>query len=230
MTALFRLVGNFRSRVKRLLTKVAGLTPKAKDQSNRSELKVNEMKNPNEIFITGLSERVSKDDLQAYFSRFGEIETCDSFVEYGCVTFKSPNAVKQVLNSAPHYMIGDRFTNANAELVANMKNLMRATYQNRELKVSKNPYGEKMILIEGLSDEISENAIRAYFSQFGDINYCKIDAVRPSGSVNFESPSGVKKALNSAPHYIIGDRITNENDELIALVKESMHTMVQDES
>ncbi|KAI1698595.1 RNA recognition motif domain-containing protein [Ditylenchus destructor] len=91
-------------------------TVETKYQYHR-ELKVT-MKQRNEILINGLSKNVLEDDLRTYFSRFGEIETCAAFVDWGYVTFKSYNAVNQVLKSGPHYIVGDRITNENQELFA----------------------------------------------------------------------------------------------------------------
>ncbi|KAI1705237.1 hypothetical protein DdX_13705 [Ditylenchus destructor] len=65
-------------------------TVETKFQRHR-ELKVN-TKQQNEILINGLSKNDSEDDLQAYFSQFGDVETCGSFVEWGYSTFKSPDA------------------------------------------------------------------------------------------------------------------------------------------
>ncbi|KAI1691513.1 RNA recognition motif domain-containing protein [Ditylenchus destructor] len=192
--------------------------PKAKDESRR-ELKV-KVNKPNGIDIRNLSKMIPEDDLQAYFSQFGEVETCFSFKECSFVTFKSPDAVKQVLNSAPHYLIGDRITNENAELFAEMKKLMRTKCQRYpELKVD--CLSENMILIDGLSKEISQDAIRAYFSKFGQVGHSGINYF-PQGYVSFKSSDAIKQVINSGPHYIIGDRITNENIELFALVKKAM--------
>ncbi|KAI1700632.1 RNA recognition motif domain-containing protein [Ditylenchus destructor] len=236
MIARSRLVGNFlsHSRVQRQLTKVDWLSQSVRLQSTndnsekmtyqyRRVLKVN-MKQRNEIFINGLSEKVSEDDLRAYFSRFGKIETCAAFMDWGYVTFNSSYAAEQVLNSAPHYIIGDRITNENAELLTEMKKLVRTKYQRYpELKVKR--VSDKMILINDLPKEISQNAIRAYFSQFGRIEFCNVKD-RARAFVNFKSPNAVNEALKSGPHYIVGDRITNENQELFAFVERELKVTI----
>ncbi|KAI1702327.1 RNA recognition motif domain-containing protein [Ditylenchus destructor] len=194
-------------------------TVETKFQRHR-ELKVN-IKQQNEILINGLSKNVSEDDLLAYFSQFGDVETCGSFVEWGYVTFKSPDAVKQVLNFAPHYIIADKITNESAELLAVMKKFMRTKYQNyRELKFSRNPFSEYIISIDGLTQDISQDAIRDYFSQFGHVNFC--ENKWPKGWVSFKSSNAVNEVLNSGSHHIVGDRIINENQELFALMKKAM--------
>ncbi|KAI1710349.1 RNA recognition motif domain-containing protein [Ditylenchus destructor] len=90
-----------------------------------------------------------------------------------------------------------------------------------ELKVTKNPVGDRTILIDGLSEEISKEAIQDYFSQFGDVELCRIPFGNQSAYVTFKSPKAVNHVLNCAPHYIAGDKITQE----IPMAKEENETL-----
>ncbi|KAI1701399.1 RNA recognition motif domain-containing protein [Ditylenchus destructor] len=162
-----------------------------------------------EIFVGGLSEEISQDALRTYFSQFGEVVKCSLFGESGYVTFKSSLDRDHVLDARPFYIIGNRITNA--ELILWRQKFRREDYGLRELKVMANPADDRTILVNGLSAEISKDALLAYLSRFGDVELCQIPSGDQSAYVTFKSPIAVRLAINtSLPHYIIADRITNK--------------------
>ncbi|KAI1705315.1 DAZ-associated protein 1 [Ditylenchus destructor] len=160
---------------------------------------------PNEIVVYTHSKEISEDALRAYFSQFGEVVRCFLDGTIAEVTFKSSLEVNHVLKSRPFYSAGNRILQPEW-----MQKSMREKYGHRELKVTKNPAGDRTILIDGLSAEISKDAIQDYFSRFGDVELCRIPFGDQSAYVTFKSTRSVNHVFNCAPHYIIGDRITND--------------------
>ncbi|KAI1699634.1 RNA recognition motif domain-containing protein [Ditylenchus destructor] len=97
-------------------------------------------------------------------------------------------------NCRPHYVAGDRITND-------------ISVEEQEIDER-----ERKIVIGGLSNDISQDAIRAYFSQFGQIELYSPFCGDKAAYITFASPNAVQQVLNCGPYYLVGDRITNDID------------------
>ena len=114
------------------------------------------------LFIGGLNYSTTEDEMREHFSQFGELVDCvimkfnDSGRSrgFGFVTFAMAAQLDECQASRPH-KVGDKTLETK-----------RATPRNHSGKPEAQ-MSVKKIFIGGLSDEISDDDLRDYFSQFG---------------------------------------------------------------
>ncbi|GIY41770.1 heterogeneous nuclear ribonucleoprotein 27C [Caerostris darwini] len=146
------------------------------------------------LFVGGLSWETSKETLQSYFSRFGEV--VDSVVMknnetgrsrgFGFVTFKDPGCVSAVLQSKPHEI--------NGRTVDAKECTPRSLQRNR-----KGP-SQCKVFLGGLPPDITETDIRSALSKFGKVNQVTImcdqetKKCRGFGFLSFELEDSIDQA------------------------------------
>lgn len=114
------------------------------------------------LFIGGLDYSTTDDGLKEYFSKFGDITDCIvmKFRDtkrsrgFGFVTYSSVEMVDAVQNARPHTVDGQKVETK------------RATPKDDS---GKEGSGCKKVFIGGLKDNISDDDLRDYFAEFGNV-------------------------------------------------------------
>ncbi|KAI1703165.1 RNA recognition motif domain-containing protein [Ditylenchus destructor] len=220
MIARSRLVGNFLSHcaVHRQLTRVIGLSQSVRLQSTNDSPDKNftlklppnatgvSVEHSNEKSLDGTSLRVTLNIsvLQSDKSA-SEFEQSRKHLE-NLTRSIAENTHKNSTKKTNQTFVSDPAT---YDLLQSYNSKsMREKNGHRELKVS--PGVGRTILTDGLSWEISSDAIQDYFSRFGEIDYCDRFLTSAEWYVTFKSQNAVNHVLNCAPHYVVGDKIVNE--------------------
>ncbi|KAI1706587.1 RNA recognition motif domain-containing protein [Ditylenchus destructor] len=154
------------------------------------------------ISVGGLSKFTTEGSMYSYFCQFGSVEDCkierDKFTglstKAGYVEFESSDQANRAVESFPHVIDGQEV--------------------NVFPYINKGDFKKNQIMIRGLPQEISQMTLRNFYSQFGQVLYCKI--IRDEGNVSrgyafvsFKSGEAVDLALNSLPHRIDDNEFSN---------------------
>nr|XP_042906883.1 heterogeneous nuclear ribonucleoprotein 27C isoform X2 [Parasteatoda tepidariorum] len=153
------------------------------------------------LFVGGLSWETTKETLQTYFSKFGEV--VDSVVMknnetgrsrgFGFVTFKDPSCVSIVLQTKPHEL--------NGRTVDAKECTPRSMQKNK-----KGPNPGKVFL-GGLPPDITETDIRSAMARYGKVTQVSImcdqetKKCRGFGFLSFDSEDSIDKAC--AERFVI---------------------------
>ncbi|KAI1701188.1 RNA recognition motif domain-containing protein [Ditylenchus destructor] len=152
---------------------------------------------PRRLFVGGLSKFTTIESMNEHFRKFGNVSKCvikinketGLLMDSGYVEYEFAEQANIALNSIPHIIHG------------------------REITLR--PYGKcNQIVIHQLPKEISQSTLRNFYSQFGEILGCTIirneaNQSRDFAFVAFNSEESVTHALNSLPHCIDGNKITD---------------------
>ncbi|KAI1701655.1 RNA recognition motif domain-containing protein [Ditylenchus destructor] len=228
MIARSRLVGNFLSHcaVHRQLTRVIGLSQSVRLQSTNGNPDKNftlklppnatgvSVEHSNEKSLDGTSLRVTLNiSVLQSDTRASEFEQSRKQLE-NLTRSLAENANKNLTEKTNQTIVS---APATYDLLQSYNSKsMREKNGNQELKVTKSSGGIRTILIDGLSAEISKDAVRDYFSRFGEIDHCH--RFLTEWFITFKSPNAVNHVLNCAPHYVVGNKIVNEIPRDIKLV------------
>ncbi|XP_076337497.1 uncharacterized protein LOC143239828 isoform X1 [Tachypleus tridentatus] len=154
------------------------------------------------LFIGGLSWETTQENLETYFSRFGEVVDCVVMKNnetgrsrgFGFVTFKDPNCVSIVLASGPHELDGrtidPKACNPRGMNKGNMK------------KGGNFP----KVFLRGLPSNCTETMLREFFSKYGKVMEVVImydqerKKSRGFGFLSFEKEEYVHRVC--ADHYV----------------------------
>lgn len=152
------------------------------------------------LFVGGLSWETTQENLQNYFSRFGEVVDCVVMKNnetgrsrgFGFVTFADPNNVDNVLHNGPHELDSRTIDPkpCNPRYMA---------------KIQKGGSYPKVFL-GGLPANVTETDLRQFFSRFGKVMEVVImydqerKKSRGFGFLSFEEESSVERA--TAKHYV----------------------------
>ncbi|KAI1708672.1 RNA recognition motif domain-containing protein [Ditylenchus destructor] len=157
--------------------------------------KANEPIEQRRIIVSGLSKFTTEESIRKYFCKFGTVKGCDIDLDQytglskktGYVEFVFSDQANRAVESFSHVIDG------------------------QEIDVhpyfNKGDHKKNQISVRGLPKETSQMTLRKFYSQFGQVVYCKI--IRDEGNVSrgyafvsFESGDAVDLALNSLPHRI----------------------------
>ncbi|XP_054710429.1 heterogeneous nuclear ribonucleoprotein 27C-like isoform X2 [Uloborus diversus] len=154
------------------------------------------------LFVGGLSWETTKENLQSYFSRFGEIVDCVVMKNnetgrsrgFGFVTFKDPNCVNAVLQAKPHDLNGRTI------------DAKECTPRSMQKRGGNKTPSQSKIFLGGLPRDITESDIRNAMSKFGEVSQVIImmdsetKKCRGFGFLSFESEDSTDQVC--ALHYV----------------------------
>jgi len=161
------------------------------------------------LFLGGLNYETTEDGLQTYFGQWGTLTDCvvmrfpDSGRSrgFGFVTFTTPEEADACFASSPHTIDG-----SNVEI-------KKATPKGE--KGPAGPKGEvlRKLFIGGLNYETTDESLKTYFEQFGEVIDCIVMKYKDSersrgfGFVTYSSTDMVDAVQQNRPHTIDGTKV-----------------------
>jgi RNA-binding protein Musashi len=152
------------------------------------------------LFVGGLSWETTQENLQRYFSRYGEVIDCVVMKNnesgrsrgFGFVTFADPGNVNHVLQSGPHTLDG--------------RTIDPKPCNPRTLQKPKKGGGYPKVFLGGLPSNVTETDLRVFFGRYGKVMEVVImydqekKKSRGFGFLSFEDEGAVERVTNE--HYI----------------------------
>ncbi|KAG1659698.1 Heterogeneous nuclear ribonucleoprotein A1, A2/B1 [Nymphon striatum] len=177
------------------------------EQDNNEELAPEKFR---KMFIGGISYSTTKEKLEEYFGKYGEIVDSvvmiDSRTErsrgFGFITFKYPSCVDDVQHQRPHKIDG-RVVEPRRAVPREDANKPESS---TKLKICK-------VFIGGLHSEVEENHLKEYFESYGNITSAKLvtekdtNKKRGFGFVEFDDYDPVDKITLRNDHEILQKRV-----------------------
>lgn len=162
---------------------------------------------PGKIFVGGLSWDTTKESLQHYFSKYGEVSDCvvmkdgDKPRGFGFVTFAEPASVQAVLTDGPHDIDNKKVETR------------QATIRSKGGVPMPEPPIKK-VFIGGLSFDTEESDLKMFFEKYGKVTNVDIKKERDTQKkrgfafLDFESEDSVDAVC--AKHFFTIDGKTVE--------------------
>ncbi|XP_066149904.1 heterogeneous nuclear ribonucleoprotein 27C isoform X1 [Euwallacea fornicatus] len=152
------------------------------------------------LFVGGLSWETTQDNLQRYFSRYGEVIDCVVMKNaesgrsrgFGFVTFADPANVNVVLQNGPHTLDG--------------RTIDPKPCNPRTLQKPKKGGGYPKVFLGGLPSNVTETDLRSFFTRFGKVMEVVImydqekKKSRGFGFLSFEDDDSVDRCV--AEHFV----------------------------
>uniref|UniRef100_A0A0K8SVF9 RRM domain-containing protein n=1 Tax=Lygus hesperus TaxID=30085 RepID=A0A0K8SVF9_LYGHE len=152
------------------------------------------------LFVGGLSWETTQENLQRYFSRYGEVIDCVVMKNsesgrsrgFGFVTFSDPDNVSLVLQNGPHQLDG--------------RTIDPKPCNPRTLQKPKRSSSYPKVFLGGLPSNVTETDLRTYFARFGKVMEVVImydqekKKSRGFGFLSFEDEDAVDRCV--AEHFV----------------------------
>ncbi|XP_053611806.1 heterogeneous nuclear ribonucleoprotein 27C isoform X2 [Plodia interpunctella] len=152
------------------------------------------------LFVGGLSWETSQENLQRYFSRYGDVIDCVVMKNsesgrsrgFGFVTFADPTLVNMVLQNGPHQLDG--------------RTIDPKPCNPRTLQKPKRGGGYPKVFLGGLPSNITETDLRVFFGRYGKVMEVVImydqekKKSRGFGFLSFEDELSVERVTQE--HFI----------------------------
>ncbi|XP_051167708.1 heterogeneous nuclear ribonucleoprotein 27C isoform X2 [Leptopilina boulardi] len=152
------------------------------------------------LFVGGLSWETTQENLQRYFSRYGEVIDCVVMKNsesgrsrgFGFVTFSDPANVSLVLQNGPHTLDG--------------RTIDPKPCNPRTLQKPKRSGGFPKVFLGGLPSNVTETDLRSFFTRFGKVMEVVImydqekKKSRGFGFLSFEDKDSVERCV--AEHFV----------------------------
>ncbi|XP_072937837.1 heterogeneous nuclear ribonucleoprotein 27C isoform X2 [Epargyreus clarus] len=152
------------------------------------------------LFVGGLSWETSQENLQRYFSRYGDVIDCVVMKNsesgrsrgFGFVTFAEPSLVNVVLQNGPHQLDG--------------RTIDPKPCNPRTLQKPKRGGGYPKVFLGGLPSNITETDLRVFFGRYGKVMEVVImydqekKKSRGFGFLSFEDELSVERVTQE--HFI----------------------------
>eukprot|EP00794_Sanderia_malayensis_P010174 gene10174-11215_t len=177
---------------------------------------------PGKLFVGGLHPTTSEDTLRDYFQGFGEVVDCKLMIDnvtrksrgFGFVTFRDQRSAADVIEKVPHILDGKQIDPKKAvpkgpgqSIILKQMGLNSAA---PGMARSRNRNPECKVFVGGISQQTTENELRAYFSEFGNVTDVAIPQDKTTGNirgfafVGFDNPETVQRLLRIHFHQING--------------------------
>ncbi|EAA00972.5 heterogeneous nuclear ribonucleoprotein 27C [Anopheles merus] len=159
------------------------------------------------LFVGGLSWETSHENLQRYFSRYGEVIDCVVMKNnetgrsrgFGFVTFADPENVERALENGPHTLDG--------------RTIDPKPCNPRSQHKPKRTGGYPKVFLGGLPPNITETDLRSFFCRYGTVMEVVImydqekKKSRGFGFLSFENESAVERATTDHFVHISGKQV-----------------------
>ncbi|XP_046879066.1 heterogeneous nuclear ribonucleoprotein A0-like [Hypomesus transpacificus] len=171
------------------------------------------------LFVGGLNVETTDDGLRQHFEQYGQLTDCAVVLNqqlqrsrcFGFVTYSTPEEADAAMAARPHVVDG-----TNVEL----KRAVAREDANRPEALAK----VKKIFVGGLKDDIEDEHLNEYFSQYGAIEKAEVITDKETGKkrgfgfVYFEDNDSADKAVLLKYHTINGHKVEVKK----ALTKQEM--------
>lgn len=168
-----------------------------------------EGKSMRRLFVGGINDATTEDELRAHFEQFGDLDDChimkypDSGRSrgFGFVTYAKAAQLDDCQANRPHIV-----TNKTLET-------KRATQRSNEPGKQDTHAKVKKIFLGGVTNEVEDEDIKDYFSQYGEVTmveqkkWTETGKKRGFGFVEFEDYDVVDKVCLIGIHYIKGRKL-----------------------
>ncbi|XP_068222928.1 uncharacterized protein [Palaemon carinicauda] len=177
------------------------------------------------LYIGQITNSINEDDLERYFSAFGEIRKVEiksspkSKSGYGFVTYEEPDMVDSAIESAPHEINGCSVEVGRAVSKGERNDRNPRDDGRRGNRKPRNdrdqdssaggPEEPCTIFVGNLSEEANEETLYDYFCKYGEIKEARITTdsrgtSRGYGFIRFAVGSSVQEAIDDGPHEMDG--------------------------
>eukprot|EP01135_Chromosphaera_perkinsii_P011190 Nk52_evm17s2356 gene=Nk52_evmTU17s2356 len=161
------------------------------------------------MFVGGLSWGTTREGLQDYFNKYGEIEECVIMMDthsgrsrgFGFLTFKDPSSIEKVVESGPH-VLDQRTIDAKRAIPRGQRQEGRGGF--RDMPKT------KKVFIGGLPISVTEENLKTYFVTFGEVTDCHLMLDRETqrsrgfGFVTFANDDSVENVCTERWHTFDG--------------------------
>ncbi|XP_051920971.1 heterogeneous nuclear ribonucleoprotein A0-like [Hippocampus zosterae] len=173
------------------------------------------------LFVGGLNVDTDDDGLRKHFEQFGSLTDCVVVVNkqlqrsrcFGFVTYSTPEEADAAMGARPHTVDGN---------TVEVKRAMSREDANKPEALAK----VKKIFVGGLKDDIEEDHLNDYFSQYGQIEKSEVISEKDTGKkrgfgfVYFTDHDAADKAVVIKFHNINGHKVEVKK----ALTKQEMQS------
>lgn len=160
------------------------------------------------FFLGGLNLETTEESLSAYFSQWGTITDCivmrfpdtEKSRGFGFLTYSTQEEADACFEANPHTLDGTNIEVKRAQPKGGRGNERREDTS-------------KKIFIGGLNPTTSDEALKAYFEQFGEVTDCIVmkykdsDRSRGFGFVTYSTQEMVDAVQQNRPHTIDGSKV-----------------------